>query len=168
LEGYAAERAAKRVSPEELEKLSTYCDEMRSLIHKLRDGEGDPVEHNKRMNELDYHFHSVTICAAGNRKIMKIVADQRVLALVTTSVIAHPERPTLRKLSEIWQSHLRVLRALRRGDGASARRWMERHIEKAKQRALRQYDEANPPCAASEQRTQAVLDMIEKLERYEG
>jgi DNA-binding GntR family transcriptional regulator len=86
----------------------------------------------------DLAFHQLLIRAAGNRRMMKIVADSRLLA----RIFATPRQEhDLKVIEETHRYHTRILDAVRTGKGEVARKFMAEHIRASLKEALEHYDQ---------------------------
>jgi DNA-binding GntR family transcriptional regulator len=114
--GVLTERAAERISPEELEQLAATQAAIEEAV------KGDEIE---RVNELNVNFHSCVFRAARSETLFRAMSSTFELAVNrTTSNV-----PRWRDLS--LSDHKRILEALRAGDGASARKLAEEHTRNA-------------------------------------
>ncbi len=135
LEGYAVERAAERISPEEVAGLARLLDEIGAVAGELRRSGKRALEGAllRRFLAADLGFHLRLIEAAGNRKISKSVADSSVLA----GIFGTPRQEhTAAVVEGAWRFHQRILSALRRSDGRRARNLVVEHIRTSRREAL--------------------------------
>jgi DNA-binding GntR family transcriptional regulator len=86
----------------------------------------------------DMAFHMVLVRAAGNRRILKSVADSRVLTRLFSTGYT---RPDLNAVTYTYISHRRILAAVRRSDAEAARQLMTRHIHGSSRVTLECYDQ---------------------------
>jgi DNA-binding GntR family transcriptional regulator len=138
LEGCAAMRAAVRIGEAQLAELRRLLDEMVALIRTCRQQPGKVADTQlrERFLDLDLAFHMLILRASGNRWILKLVEDCRLMTTVFGHVhIDHD----LRLLSRTHLGHARILRALAKRDPQQARRLMEAHIHAARQAVLAGY-----------------------------
>jgi DNA-binding GntR family transcriptional regulator len=92
----------------------------------------------KRLMSADLAFHQLLIRAAGNRRMMKIVADSRLLA----RIFATPRQEhDLQVIEETHRYHTQILDAVRTGKGEAARKLMAAHIRASLKEALDHYDQ---------------------------
>lgn len=138
LEGYAAGLAAERISDDDLARLERLCAEMARQAEAL-DSSGSTLGADAlhRFLTADMGFHLLLLRAAGNRRIMKIVAESRMLSRVFGTPRQEHNRTVV---AETCKHHDRVLRALKRRDAVAAQRCLIEHIHASKERALAHYD----------------------------
>lgn len=114
--GILTERAAERVSAEDLEQLAA----IQAAIEEAVKGDG-----MERVNELNLDFHSWVFRAARSQTLFRAMSSTFELAVNrTTSNV-----PRWRDLSV--GDHRRILEALKAGDGARARELAEKHTHNA-------------------------------------
>lgn len=138
LEGCAAMRAAARISDAQLAELRRLLDEMLDLIKVCRQQPGKvaDTESRERFLAFDLAFHMLILRASGNRWMLKLVEDCRLM----TTVFGHVRiEHSLRLLSRTHLGHARIFRALVKRDPQQARRAMEAHIQAAQQAVLQGY-----------------------------
>lgn len=146
LEPYAVVQAAGRLSEADAHTLQTLCQDMKSVAEELRKrGRTSPdAAMMKRLMSADLAFHQLLIRAAGNRRMMKIVADSRLLA----RIFATPRQEhNLTVIEETHRYHTQILEAVWSGKGEAARKLMAAHIRASLKEALDHYDQQK---AASE------------------
>ena len=138
LEGCAALRAAGRITETQLADLRRLLGEMLDVIKACRQQPAKIADAplRERFLELDLAFHMLILRASGNRWIVKLVDDCRLMTTVFGHV--HIEHD-LRLLSRTHLGHARILRALAKRDAQQARRVMEAHIHLAQQAVLAGY-----------------------------
>ena len=166
LEPYAVAQIGGRVGPEDLDLLARLCEEIRSIGGELKRTR-QPAADASWMRQLlsaDLGFHMVLLRASGNRRLMKIIADSRVL----TRIFGTPRQEhNLAVIEETYRFHRRILDALRKGDGESARKLMAEHIRASMDEALRHYDEAQALSDAHTVPLDLPDDLLEDLQRIE-
>jgi DNA-binding GntR family transcriptional regulator len=114
--GILTERAAERLSAEELERVAAIQEAIEEAV------KGDEIE---RVSELNVDFHSCVFRAARSQTLFRARSSTFELAVNrTTSNV-----PRWRDLS--LSDHTRILEALRAGDGARARKLAEEHTHNA-------------------------------------
>lgn len=186
LEGFAAEVAAERMDRDDLQELIALCDEMDELLVDLQH---DPArlrdaECAARFVDSDMRFHVAILRATGNRRLMKSVADSRMLsdwgrfaathrqgaADVDQSVSSVPRAATshhrpatsdsaeLETLRIAWEHHRRIVAAMQDQDGTAARDAMIHHVRFSKELALYRHDRSK---AAGE--AEAILQRAQPL-----
>lgn len=142
LEPYAVAQAAGKLVPEDRDRLRALCAEFKTIAGELRQkGKTRPdAAMMKRLMSADMAYHQLLIRAAGNRRMMKIVADSRVLARIfTTSRQEHD----LKVIEQTYRYHVEILQAVETGKGEEARRLMSEHIRASMVEALEHYDTRN-------------------------
>jgi DNA-binding GntR family transcriptional regulator len=140
LEPYAVTQAAGRLSEADAQTLQTLCDDMKAVADELRKrGRTSPdAPMMKRLMSADLAFHQLLIRAAGNRRMMKIVADSRLLA----RIFATPRQEhNVSVIEETHRYHTRILDAVRSGKGEMACKLMAAHIRASMKEALEHYDQ---------------------------
>lgn len=165
LESYAASRAAQRIGDEDLQRLQRCCQQMDRIADDLRaSGRGQLDEAGMRSYlALDMGFHMLLIRASGNGRIMKQVADSRLLA----RLLAQPRQTNdLATLVDANGHHRGILAAVERHDPEAARQAMGGHIIAALRSVLdfldRQQADGGGPALA------LPGDLLEELARLEG
>ena len=138
LESYAVGLAAERIGPDDLAQLDQCCTAMRKIEQQLR--RTGKVLHGEGMSRFlsaDLAFHMTLLRAAGNARILKIVAESRVLTRIFGT---RRQEHDARVVARAHRYHRRVLQALKKGDGTAARRILSEHIRASKQAALEHFD----------------------------
>ena len=167
LEPYAVAQAAGRLPVEELAKLKRFCDEIAVLIKELNDTRRHALDaaQMRRLLSADLGFHLVLLRAAGNRRLMKIVTDSRLL----TGVFGTPRQEhTGEVLQETLDYHTQILKAVESGNQDRARKLMAEHIRLSRQQSLEHYDRLHNE---SDTRTISLGlpgDLLEELNRIES
>ena len=139
LEPFAVAQAAGKLNEADAHTLDTLCREMKSVAEELRKkGKTAPdAAMMKRLMSSDLAFHQVLIRAAGNRRMMKIVADSRLLA----RIFATPRQEhNLSVIEETHRYHVQILDAVQTGKGELARKLMAAHIRITMKEALDHFD----------------------------
>lgn len=141
LEPYAVAQVAGRMSEADLATLEKLCEELHSIATAVRKAER-PVVDAARMRRLlsaDLGFHMVLLRASGNRRLIKIIADSRVL----TRIFGTPRQVhDLTIIEETHRYHSEILEAVKTGDAARARDLMAEHIRASMSEALEHFDQA--------------------------
>jgi DNA-binding GntR family transcriptional regulator len=146
LEGYAAERAATRLTRDQLDELQRLCDVLHQMCRQLRDNKGMelPPNQQKQWVLADVAFHLLVLQAADSPRTNKIVADLRLLTNLCGHQLINPEKYQLQWRCWTWSDHLRMVRAFRKKDGAAARFYMSHHIRGAMKGMLENYHPEDP------------------------
>ncbi|HZE06228.1 MAG TPA: GntR family transcriptional regulator [Solirubrobacteraceae bacterium] len=128
LEGYAARRAATRITDAELDRLRASCDRMEKLKPK-------DLEHLVEQNGI---FHDTILQAADSQRLVTMVTQTRALPLTYQSYAWY----TPEQLSLSLEYHRRVLSALERHDAEQAEHDMRHHLFNAREALTNAYAEA--------------------------
>jgi len=141
LEVYAAGKAAEHgLRPAELEALK----ELVGAVLLLRDELEVSGEHHlgreamERFIRIDLRFHSTLVRAAANSRILKAMADTRVLLnIFRISRKGHDAA----QLTQIHRYHNEILLAIARQDSQEAMRLLGEHIRVSKEERLKEHDD---------------------------
>ena len=109
LEGYAAEACAERIEPKELQKLKDL----------------QAIRHGRAGSEEDLAFHLKIAHLSGSLSILRMLK----LILTDQDAYARFNQAAVRSDEVRENEHESLLAAIEAGDGALARREMERHLE---------------------------------------
>jgi DNA-binding GntR family transcriptional regulator len=141
LEGYTANEATTRVTPEQLEQLQHLCDRMHEMCHQLREsGKNDFSDESREQWVLiDVAFHLLVVDIAASPRTAKIISDLRLLTQICGHLWINPQDYRSKWYYLTWADHLRIVRAMRRRDGAAATRHIARHISGAMEGVLRNF-----------------------------
>jgi len=133
IEPFCAERAAKRLTPEQLDYLQEQLDQVREVARVVRFAKLTKVdgELGQRYELADAAFHQLILKVGGNDYMLRMLRELRMLSRVFGFRRYTPANPALRAVSIVLLHHGRVLSALRRGDGAAAAEHMRSHIRHA-------------------------------------
>ncbi len=168
LESHAAESIAGQLRNEDKRILSLLCNKIVLVGRALKDSDEKTFspELMQKFLAADMGFHMVILRASGNRRMMKIVSDLRVLSQIFT---AQRETHDLKIVVSVYRYHRRILRALNRGNGALARYWMREHIRESRRLALESFDRRQ---ALGDARTALPLalpqDLLEEINQIEA
>lgn len=116
LEGHAAQMAATRVTPQDLEWLQQSCDRCAALRQST-----------ERMPDLfneNVEFHLVVQRAAGSQRLTDMIRRVASLPLIYRTYISHSDE--YREQAE--RAHREITQALANGDAEAAKSLMEAHI----------------------------------------
>lgn len=141
-EGFAAERAALRITPDQLNGLQILCDDFHRFCVRLRDGVATPADHRQSVLN-DVAFHLLILHSAGSERLMKMVDDVKILTNICGRQWISPEKYKPYWTYTIWGGHLRIVRALRKRDAALSRSCAMNHVLVAKEGVLMEYDKLN-------------------------
>lgn len=128
LEVHAVGKAARQgVSPADLVLLHRLCDQIRVLAGELKSSARERLtaDQMQRFVAADMGFHTLLLAAAGNRRIVRIVAESRLLVRIFSY---KREGHDARLLDEIHRYHSNILAAVERGDAATAMERISEHI----------------------------------------
>ena len=114
LEGYAAEACAERIEPKELQKLK---DLQADYLYAIR--------HGRAGSEEDLALHLKIAHLSGSPSILRMLK----LILTDQDAYARFNQAAVRSDEVRENEHESLLAAIEAGDGALARREMERHLE---------------------------------------
>lgn len=128
LEGYAARRAATRITLRELARMLTSVERMEKLKPK-------DLEHLVQQNGI---FHDTILQAADSQRLVGMVTQTRALPLIYQSYAWY----TPDQLSLSLEYHRRVLSALERHDAEQAEYDMRHHLSNAREALTSVYAEA--------------------------
>jgi len=128
LEGYAARRAASRITDKELARLRNSVDRMEKLKPK-------DLEHLVQQNGI---FHDTILQAADSQRLVTMVTQTRAVPLIYQSYAWY----TPDQLSLSLEYHRRVLSALERHDAEQAEYDMRHHLFNAREALTSAYAEA--------------------------
>lgn len=129
VEGYAASRAATRISDEEIDRLGELCAEMEHITEHQSPGDPDMVD---RIAELNSDLHGSVAEAAGEYHI----AAMRNIVVVVPLVLRMINVFTTEDLTRSNNHHRDLLAAFRARDDDWAEVVMRSHVHAAKVRLL--------------------------------
>jgi DNA-binding GntR family transcriptional regulator len=141
LEVYAVGKAAAhKLSPAELETLEAVVKDVLVLRDELAGSQERQLNAGgmRRFIRIDLHFHTRLVRAAANSRILKAVADTRVLL----NVFGIRRRGhDVAQLTQIHRYHSEILAAIVRQDLQAATQLLGEHIRLSKEERLQEYDE---------------------------
>jgi DNA-binding GntR family transcriptional regulator len=143
VECFAVALAAKRRNSADLDRLEFLCREMKRPADELQRVGAKALTEAKlrRLLAADMGFHLLLIQAAGNRHIMKIVADSHVLSRLFG---APRQEHGLKEVSENYQVHRAIFNAVKNSDPVRAHELMTAHLHDTLNQALEYYDSCRP------------------------
>jgi DNA-binding GntR family transcriptional regulator len=141
LEVYAAGRAAEHgLRPSELEAIHAPVKEI-LLLRDEMETSGEPhlkAEGMRRLIRIDLQFHTMLVRVAANSRVLKAVADTRVLL----NIFGIPRKGhDAAQLTQIHGYHSEILAAIARKDPKEAMRLLGEHIRVSRDERLKEYDE---------------------------
>jgi DNA-binding GntR family transcriptional regulator len=139
LEGFAAAKAARGTAPEDLRLLERLVREMGDVAEELRCTAKETLDESmlRRFLAADMGFHLVLIRAAGNHRIMKIIAEMHVLGRIFGF---RRQVHNLKIVKRAHRFHGQILSVVVNQKPKDARMWMARHIRASKRQALESLD----------------------------
>lgn len=140
LETYAVAKATRSAPPEgDSVRLFRLCDDLLALANELREGGARRLSPTQmeRFIVTDLHFHLLLLRAAGNRRLLKVVRDTRLLIRIFAM---RREGHTATELQKIYGYHRGILEAVLAGDSARASELCREHIQASRQERLEHYD----------------------------
>jgi len=141
LEAYAVGKVAEHgLRPPELEDIQRLVKEVLVLRDEL-EASGEPhlrAEGMRRFIRIDLQFHTGLVRAAANSRILKVVADTRVLLNIFGILRKGHDAA---QLIQIHRYHSEILAAIVRKDPKEAMRLLGEHIRVSKEERLKEYDE---------------------------
>lgn len=127
LEGLACRRAAERGLPGHLATLMERCLEIgeRATAGQVL----DPADH-AAYQQMNVEFHTAILDASGNRQLRGFVRKANEIPIASDRMVVWSSREIVRRSHD---GHVRVLDAIRRGQGTRAEMLMREHIHEAAQ-----------------------------------
>jgi DNA-binding GntR family transcriptional regulator len=136
----AAELAAEKIGPEELEKLRANLKEnlgaMKEYREAARRGKIEEILFNRIADQimvLNFNFHLTILQASRNSQLIKAIGDLHILTRFVGARVHFPERDYLTQYVRDYRFHLRIYRALLAHHDSTAREWVKRHLKDAMQ-----------------------------------
>jgi DNA-binding GntR family transcriptional regulator len=137
LEGYAARRAAARISDEQVEQLRSSCDRFEGL---------DPDEDLRELVRENLLFHSTILDVAGSARLASMVRRVIELPLVYKSYIWYS--PDQKRISAHY--HRQIVNALAARDSERTELIMKEHIYEARDLLVSHLRASSPSAAEDE------------------
>lgn len=145
LEGYAAARAAHRMTPEQARELGQLCDHMGDLGRQYRESGEMSADLSQQWVMADVAFHMLILRASGSDRVTKIVSDFRILTHICGHNRVDPGESIGDSMVRTWREHAGIVEALVGRDAEAADKRIEDHIQLAKESALANFDRAAAP-----------------------
>jgi DNA-binding GntR family transcriptional regulator len=139
LEPFAAGLTARRAPASDFPTLEKLCGEMDGIGEELRASGMTTLDPSRlqRFLTTDMAFHVMLLRASGNQRMMRIVADSRVLISIFSS---RRQEHNLAVLRETYRFHSQILDAVKNRDPETATASMSEHIQASKRETLEAYD----------------------------
>lgn len=140
LEVYAVGKAARLPShAADLEALRALCDQIHAMAEELRASGRARLDETQMRRFLftDLEFHTRLLRMAGNQRIMKVVADTRLLTRIFSYRLEGHDPEALERIE---QYHRGVLEAVASGDAPRAMELLGQHIRVSMQERLDTFD----------------------------
>lgn len=126
LEGYGARRAASKATPEHVEALGGYCDQMEQCLDQPEPRQFDEIA------RLNLDFHKTLHAAGGNGRLLPLLSSLMVMPLVQHTF----DRYTPEQLARSFSHHRELVAAIDAGDPAWAEAVMHAHVTAARSSLL--------------------------------
>lgn len=145
IECFAVTYAAENMPMAQREELLAIGRRFKDVIRANRRKAPEAIDEDKgdlsnEVDALDLEFHALIIRSTMNRRLIKAAADCKIVVGIikmhTTKSLTVKHRNDLLTCRD----HLRVARAIHRGDAASASFWMKSHIRGSTRESLRRYE----------------------------
>lgn len=120
LEGYAAQRAATRIHPEQLDQLKIHNDAILKAVSASAPDVPAFLEHNR-------NFHMIVMAAAGSERLSGMITQVVEQPVVLRTAMQYDSDNLMRS----WREHEDLIAAFARRDGAWAHDVMSGHIRRA-------------------------------------
>jgi DNA-binding GntR family transcriptional regulator len=144
LECYVVQEAAARIEPYQLAAMEDCCRKQFDGIRRYKASAGAQLDEatDLQIATADLTFHRILFEACANRWVQKTVSDLRLISRVLSRRVDTPKEEILSMLAFVYRCHRRILRAVRRGDGAAAAHWMRTHLRAGRDRFIRHMNQA--------------------------
>lgn len=138
LECHAVSRAGGRLSKADIAEMEGLCEQIRQVAQVVQVGKLTRLDGEllSRFISADLTFHRKLVSATGNSMATKMLDDLHILGRVREYAVAMRESNPLRDLADTWRDHVRILRAVARGDSATAIKLMTGHLNRALEQHL--------------------------------
>lgn len=128
-------KAVKKILPRHRVELWQYLRQMRAAARAMRDAgdeflTGAPL---RRFLEADMAAHALILRVAGNEMAMRIVGDAHLRNRIFGN---NSHRRDLAHVSRVLLLHARLTRAICKGNGKLALKWMKTHIRESRHEAV--------------------------------
>lgn len=139
LECDAAAKAVGRLKEQDLVALAQSIRDMGDLLTgREHDGDDEPVARPifEMWRAADTLFHTVLLRAAGNRRVMEMVANLQLICQIQQDW----DTTTYRTVSDAHRDHQQILDAITSGDVERAQEVLRGHIDRAWEFAVQTYE----------------------------
>ena len=140
LECYAVARISGDLPSDSLSQLKLLNQQIKKIADEMKKQGAEWLEDDtlKRFLAIDLGFHMIILRGIGNRKIMKIVGDYRVLMhIFQCSRQTHSYDVVMRA----YKFHEDIRKAIASGDSKLASQYMAEHIKTSKQETIDRYNQ---------------------------
>ncbi len=163
LEQGAAVAASTKITDAQVVGLRELCQQLRKALHTWRNATDAKVIAAlvDRMVAADAAFHLRLLMAAGNRRVIKLVSDMQLMAVLFRRHLEIPESLALSRWAHAYREHCQIVRALADRDPQATMEATARHLERAKAFYLHAYDNCrrNAPAGTDPDRAWSSLLM---------
>lgn len=128
LESYVARRAAHRISPDDIERLRRYTQDMEAVQNLQHEG---ALEQRLTANSA---FHTLLVQVAGNSRLQRILQTMIEVPVVARTLKSYSLEQSQRSVAH----HYEIISALEAGDGDWAAAIMRSHILSGRYALIRQ------------------------------
>lgn len=130
LEGFAAQLAAERITPGQV-------DALRKVLQRVEELEGEDNENLEGLTQCEFDFHNILYEATHNQKLREILHELHGISARFWYYLVFGRQ----ELLDQFKDHREMMDALSRKEGKKARETMEDHIQsfvnKVKERILK-------------------------------
>lgn len=142
LETFAVRRAAERISERQLLTLEENLNRAEELVQSALSTGGETTDQSisRPFHTLDLSFHGILLEAAGNRRMLKIVADSHILMRIFEAD-RHSFRPDT--LAITLKEHRQIASAVSAHDAKAAEDAMRQHILNSLSLTLNEADKSD-------------------------
>jgi DNA-binding GntR family transcriptional regulator len=140
LECSAVEKAALQRTDQQMEYLHELLNQLKHFALLLRKDKLAVLSPEQMHHYLavDESFHAYIMQVAGNKRLLKMVRDLRILARIFRDY--ERDRPRFKQVVTTYRYHAQIVRAICNGDPANARDWMNQHINRGLDEMLHLHD----------------------------
>jgi DNA-binding GntR family transcriptional regulator len=145
VEPFAAGLAASQITPNELQEIRGICKAWRAIVDEIKNsGEAHATKQQMiRWNANERRFHELIIQASRNFWLIKIIDDLQVMAFSFNPQRGLAEFLNVENAELTYRDHLRMAKALRRGDAVGIRQLAKRHIRLGRDKVLAFLEQQN-------------------------